>query len=91
MRRIEKLTIENNTLRRKAKNKKTKGGSSSSEDEDSSFEEDVSKKVKKGRNNRDKPSYNSLSFNYDNIPSTTAYTSILIGKASYFDGTCYNQ
>jgi hypothetical protein len=27
MRRIEKLTIENNTLRRKAKNKKTKGGS----------------------------------------------------------------
>jgi predicted RNase H-like nuclease (RuvC/YqgF family) len=91
MRRIEKLTIENNTLRRKAKNKKTKGGSSSSEDEDSSFEEDVSKKVKKGRNNRDKPSYNSLSFNYDNIPSTTAYTSILVGKASYFDGTCYNQ
>jgi hypothetical protein len=62
MRRLEKLTAENNKLRRKAKGKKTKGGSSSSEDEDSSLEEDVSKKGKKGRNNRDKPSYNSLSF-----------------------------
>jgi hypothetical protein len=82
---------ENNKLRRKAKGKKTKGDSSSSEDEDSSLEEDVSKKGKKGRNNHDKPSYNSMSFNYDNMPSTTAYTSISIGKAPYFDGTCYNQ
>jgi hypothetical protein len=32
-----------------------------------------------------------MSFNYDNMLSTTAYTSILIGKAPYFDGTCYNQ
>jgi hypothetical protein len=32
-----------------------------------------------------------MSFNYDNMPSTTAYTSILVGKARYFDGTCYNQ
>jgi hypothetical protein len=38
-----------------------------------------------------KPSYNSMSFNYDNMPSTTAYTSIPIGKALYFDETCYNQ
>jgi hypothetical protein len=90
MRRLEKLTTENNKLRRKAKGKKAKGGSSSSEDEDSSLEEDVSKKEKKGRNNRDKPSYNSMYFNYDNMPSTTAYTSILVGKAPYFDGTCYN-
>jgi hypothetical protein len=82
---------ENNKLRRKAKGKKTKGGSSSSEDEDSSLEEDVSKKGKKGRNNRDKLSYNSMSFNYDNMPNTTAYTSIPIGKAPYFDGTYYNQ
>jgi hypothetical protein len=50
-----------------------------------------SKKGKRGRNNRDKPSYNSMSFNYDNMPSTTAYTSIPIGKAPDFDGTCYNQ
>jgi hypothetical protein len=47
MRRLEKLTAENNKLRRKDKGKKTKGGSSSSEDEDSSLEEDVSKKGKK--------------------------------------------
>jgi hypothetical protein len=91
MRRLEKLMTENNELRRKAKGNKTKGSCSSSEDEDSSLEDDVSKKVKKGRNNCDKPSYNSMSFNYDNMPSTTAYTSILIGKAPYFDRTYYNQ
>jgi hypothetical protein len=67
LRRLEKLTVENTKLRKKAKGKKTKGGSSSSEDEDSSLEEDVSKKEKKGRNNHDKPSYNSMSFNYDNV------------------------
>jgi hypothetical protein len=81
MKRLEKLTIENNKLRRKIKSKRTKGGSSSSKEEDSSNEEDVSKKWRKGRNNRDKPSYNSMSFNYDNMPSTTAYTSVPVGKA----------
>jgi hypothetical protein len=91
IRRLEKLTAENNKLRRKPKAKNTKGDSSSSEDEDSSLEEDVFKKGKKGRNNWDKPSCNSMSFNYDNMPSTTAYTSIPIGKAPYFYGTCYNQ
>jgi hypothetical protein len=91
MRRLEKLTAENNKLRRKAKGKKTKGDSSLSKDEDPSLEEDVSKNGKKGRNNREKPSYNSISFNYDNMHSTTAYTSIPVGKAPYFDGICYNQ
>jgi hypothetical protein len=91
MRRLENLTTKNNKLRRKTKAKKTKGGSFSNEDEDSSLEDDVSKKGKKGRNNRNKPSYNSMSFNCDNMPSTTAYTFIPIGKALYFDGTCYNQ
>jgi hypothetical protein len=90
-RRLEKFTAENNKLRRKAKGKKTKGDFSSSEDEDSSLKEGVSKKEKKWRNNRDKPSYNSMSFNYDNMPSTTAYTFIPVGKAPYFDGTYYNQ
>jgi septal ring factor EnvC (AmiA/AmiB activator) len=90
MKRLEKLTTENNKLRRKVKAKRTKGGSSSSE-EDSSYEEEDSMKGKKGRNNHDKSSYNSMSFNYDNMPSTIAYTSIPIGKAPYFDGTCYNQ
>jgi septal ring factor EnvC (AmiA/AmiB activator) len=91
MKRLEKLTTENNKLRRKVRAKRTQGGSSSSEEEDSSYEEEDSMKGKKGRNNRDKPSYNSMSFNYDNMPSTTAYTSLPVGKAPYFDGTCYNQ
>jgi seryl-tRNA synthetase len=90
MKRVEKLTAKNNKLRRKVEAKRTKGGSFSSE-EDSSYEEKDSKKEKKGRNNRDKTSYNSMFFNFDNMPSTTAYTSIPIGKTPYFDGTCYNQ
>jgi hypothetical protein len=91
MKRLEKLTAENYKLRRKVKAERTKGGSSSSEEEDSSNEDDVSKKEKKGRNNRDKASYNSMFFNYDNMPSTTIYTFISIDKAPYFDGTCYNN
>jgi septal ring factor EnvC (AmiA/AmiB activator) len=91
MKRLEKLTAKNNKLRRKVKAKMTKRVSSSSEEEDSSYEDKDFKKGKKGRNNHDKPFYNSMSFNYDNIPSTTAYTSIPIGKAPYFDETCYNQ
>jgi septal ring factor EnvC (AmiA/AmiB activator) len=91
MKRLEKLTTENNKIRRKVKAKRTKGDSFSSEEEDSSYEEEDSNKEKKRRNNHDKPSYNSMSFNYDNIPSTTAYTSIPVGKAPYFDGTYYNQ
>jgi hypothetical protein len=88
MKRLEKFTVKNNKLRRKVKAKRTKGGSSSSEEEDSSYEEED---FKKGRNNRDNPSYNSMSFNYDNMPITTTYTSIPVGKAPYFDGSCYNQ
>jgi hypothetical protein len=91
MKRLEKLTTENNKLRRKIKAKRTKGDYSSSEEEDSSHEEEDSKKEKRGRNNHDKSSYNSMSFNYDNMPSTTAYTSIPIGKAPYFEETYYNQ
>jgi regulator of replication initiation timing len=75
MKRLEKLTTENNKLRRKVKAKRTKA----------SYEENFSKKGKKGRNNHNKPSYNSMSFNYDNMPNITAYTSIPIGKAPYFD------
>jgi hypothetical protein len=44
MKRLEKLTAENNNLRRKIKAKRIKGGSSSSEEENSLNEEDVSKK-----------------------------------------------
>jgi hypothetical protein len=48
MKRLEKLTAENNKLKRKVKVKRTKGVSSSSEEEDSSYEEEDSKKGKKG-------------------------------------------
>jgi hypothetical protein len=91
MRRLEELTAENKKLRAKAKNKKAKGNSFSSEEEDSSFEEDVPKREKNGSRNHDKPSYNSMSYNYDNMPSTTTYTSIPVGKTLYFHETCYNQ
>jgi hypothetical protein len=47
MERLEKLTVENNKLRRKIKAKRTKGDSSSSGEEDSSNKENVSKKGKK--------------------------------------------
>jgi hypothetical protein len=91
VRRLEELTTENKKLRARAKNRKAKGNSFSGEEEDSSFEEDISKREKKGRRNRDKPSYNSIYFNYDNMSITSTYTSIPVGKALYFDGTCYNQ
>jgi hypothetical protein len=32
-----------------------------------------------------------LPFNYDNMPSSTAYTSVSVVKAPYFDGSNYNQ
>jgi hypothetical protein len=67
-RRLEKLTTENKKLRAKAIGKKTKGTSSSSEEDDSSFKEEVSKKGKKGRRNLNKPFYNSMPFNYNNMP-----------------------
>jgi hypothetical protein len=82
MKKLEKL---------KAKDKKGKKHSFSSEDDDYSFEEVVSNKGKKERKKRDKSSYNAMSFNYDNMPSSTAYTSVPIGKALYFDGSNYNQ
>jgi hypothetical protein len=91
MRRLEKLTAENKKPRAKISGKKTKGSSSSSEEEDSSFKEEVTKKGKKGRRDLDKASYNSMSSNYNDMPSSTTYTSIHVGKAPYFDGTSYNQ
>jgi hypothetical protein len=79
-RRLEKLTGENKKLRVKERGKKTKGSSSSSEEEDSSFKEEVSKTGRKRRRNLDKPSYNSMYFNYNNMSSSTTYTSIPIGN-----------
>jgi hypothetical protein len=62
--------------------------SSSNEESDASSEEEA--KGKKGRN-RDKKSYNTISFNYDNLPSSNAFTSVPIGKAPHFDGTDYTK
>jgi hypothetical protein len=89
MKKLEKLKAENKRL--KAKGKKATTYSSSSKDGDSSFEEEVSNKGRKGRNKHDKPSYNSMSFNYNNISNSIVYTSIPIGKAPRFDGLNYNQ
>jgi hypothetical protein len=53
-----------------------------------------SKSPKRGRKeeeNHDKPSYNLMSFNYNNMPSSITYTSIPVGKAPCFDGTNYNE
>jgi hypothetical protein len=47
MKRLEKLTAENNKIRRKVKAKRTKGDSSSNKEEDSSYEEEDSKNGKK--------------------------------------------
>jgi hypothetical protein len=75
----------------KTKDKKDKKNASTSEDDYSSYEEDVSNKAKKDKKKHDKSSYNAMSFNYNNMPSSTAYTSVSVGKAPYFDGTNYNQ
>jgi hypothetical protein len=83
------LKAKNKTL--KAKGKKGTKYSSSSKDGDSSFEEEVSNKGRKGRNKHNKPSYNSMSFNYNNMSNSTSYTSIPVGKAPHFNGTNYNH
>jgi hypothetical protein len=87
MKQIEKLNAELTKL----KTKKDKKNAFTSEDDDSSYEKDVSNKAKKDKKKRDKSSYNATSFNYNNMPSSTTYTSVPVGKAPYFDGTNYNQ
>jgi hypothetical protein len=89
IKKLKKLKAENNRIKEKGKRATTY--SSSSEDDDSSFEEEASNKGRKGRNKHDKPSYNYMSFNYNNMPTSTAYTFVPIGKALRFDGSNYNQ
>jgi hypothetical protein len=89
MKKLDKLNAKLKKV--KTKDKKVKKYSSSSEDDNSSFEEEVSNKVKRERNKRDKSSYNAMSFNYNNMPSSIAYTSVPVGKAPYFDRSNYNQ
>jgi hypothetical protein len=89
MKKLEKLNAELKKL--KTKDKKDKKYSSTSEDGDSSYEEEVSNKRKREKQKRNKSSYNAMSFNYNNMPSSTTYTSVLVGNAPYFDGSNYNQ
>jgi hypothetical protein len=86
MRKFEKLKAKNKKLRTKGK----KGIAYSSSSEDGDSDEEVFKKGKKGRNKHDKASYNTMSFDYNNMPSSTAYTSVPVGKAPRFDGSNYN-
>jgi hypothetical protein len=88
MKKLEKPNAENKKLKAKDEKGKTY---SSSEDDDSSYEEEVSNKGKKRRRKHDKTSYNSMSFNYNNMPSSITYSSVPIGTAPRFDGSNYNQ
>jgi hypothetical protein len=89
MKKLEKLNVELKKL--KTKDKKGKKYSSASEDDDSSYAEEISNKGKREKKKCDKSSYNAMSFNYNNMPSSTTYISVPVGKAPYFDGSNYNR
>jgi hypothetical protein len=76
MKKLEKLNVELTKL--KAKDEKGKKHASESEDDDSSYEEEASNKAKRDKKKRDKSSYNAMSFNYNNMRSSTTYTHFLI-------------
>jgi hypothetical protein len=80
-------------LKKKLKDSKSQqltSSSSSNEEIDDSSEEEVKGKGKRGRKG-DKRSYNTTSFNYDNLPPSNAFTSVPIGKTPRFDGTDYTK
>jgi hypothetical protein len=49
------------------------------------------KKSKTKEEKGDKRSYNTTSFNYDNLPPSSAFTSVPVGKASRFNGMDYTK
>jgi hypothetical protein len=79
-RKIEKLKKK----LKEFKSQEVASSSSSNEDTDASSEEVKYKKGGKG----DKRLYNTT-FNYDNLPNSSTFTSIPIGKPPHFDGTDY--
>jgi hypothetical protein len=86
-----KLQRKIDKLKMKVKSKKgwqLTSSSSSNEESDATSEEDV--KGKRGRKG-DKRSYNTTSFNYDNLPSSSAFTFIPVGKEPRFDGIDYRK
>jgi hypothetical protein len=62
--------------------------SSSNEEIDDLSREEV--KGKRGRK-RDKRSYNTTFFNYDNLPSSNTFTSVPVVKTPHVDGTDYTK
>jgi hypothetical protein len=98
--RVEQLSSELNWLKLqrkidklKKKRKETKShevasSSSSNEETDASSEEEaMDKKGRKG----DKRSYNTTPFNYDNLPHSSTFTLVPIGKPPHFDGMDYTK
>jgi hypothetical protein len=86
-----KLLRKIDKLKKKLKDSKSRelaSSSSSNEEIDASSEEEA--KGKRGRN-EDRKLYNNVSFNYDNLPPSSAFTSVPIGKAPNFDGTDYTK
>jgi hypothetical protein len=85
-----KLQRKIDKLKKKLKDSKSRqltSSSSSNEETDASSKEVKDKKKRKG----DKKSYNITSFNYDNLPPSSAFTSVPIGKAPRFDGMDYTK
>jgi hypothetical protein len=56
----------------------------------SNKETNVSSEEDKGRK-EDNKSYNTTSFNYDNLPLSRAFTSVPVGKGPHFDGMDYTK
>jgi hypothetical protein len=86
-----KLQRKIDKLKKKLKNPKSRelaSSSSSNEETDASSEEEAT--GKRGRKG-DKKSYNTTSFNNDNLPPSSAFTSVPIGKAPHFDGIDYTK
>jgi hypothetical protein len=61
---------------KESKSHEVASSSSSNEETDASSKEAKDKKEKKG----DKRSYNTASYNYDNLPHSNIFTSVLVGK-----------
>jgi hypothetical protein len=79
-RRIDKLKASNS--------QQLTSSSSSNEETNASSEEEV--KGERGRKG-DKKSYNNTYFNYDNLPPSSAFTSVPVSKAPHFDGMDYTK
>jgi hypothetical protein len=73
---------------KESKSREVASSSSSNEETDASSEEANDKKGGKG----DQRSYNTTSFNYDNLPHFSTFTLVPVGNPPpYFDGTDYTK